>query len=92
MCKTNRRAHPVQSVFIDGVAEPHLAVQRMFLIVAHKIHQTLKLSRAAQHEEAAFLLDTTVFDLPLRPTHRQAREKQLNCKCGHHVNAGSFLV
>lgn len=70
LCPTNRGAHPVQSVLVDRVTEPHLAVQRMFLIVAHKVDQTLKLCRTAQHEETAFLLDTTVFDLTLRPTER----------------------
>lgn len=72
---TNRGAHPVQSVFIDGVAEPHFTIQRMFLIVAHQIHQTLKLCRATQHEETAFLLDTAVFDLTLCPTHKKVIDK-----------------
>lgn len=39
----------------------------MFLVVAHKIDETLELRRTAQHEEAAFLLDAAVFDLPLGP-------------------------
>lgn len=67
---THSGAHPVQSVLVDGVAEPHLAVQRMFLVVAHKVDEALKLSRAAQHEETTFLLDTTVFDLSLRSIDR----------------------
>lgn len=73
---TNRGAHPVQSVLVDGVTEPHLAVQRMFLIVAHEIHKTLKLCRTAQHEETAFLLDTTMFDLPLRPADGWTRTER----------------
>ena len=71
LCVTHRGAHAVQSVLVDGVPEPHLAVQRMFLIVAHEVDETLELCRAAQHEEAALLLDTTMFDLPLRPAHER---------------------
>jgi len=68
---THRGAHPVQSVFVDGVAEPHLAVERVLLVIAHQIDQTLKLCRAAQHEETTLLLDATVFDLSLRPSPRK---------------------
>lgn len=39
----------------------------MFLVVADQVHQALELCRAAQHEEAALLLDAAVFDLLLRP-------------------------
>ena len=67
VCVIHRGAHAVQSVLVDWVAEPHLAVQRLLLVVADEIDETLKLGRAAQHEETALLLDTTVFDLPLRP-------------------------
>lgn len=64
---TDRCAHAVQRVLVDGVAQPHLAVQRVFLVVADQVHQTLELCRAAQHEEAVLLLDAAVFDLLLRP-------------------------
>lgn len=74
---THRGAHPIQSVLVDGVAEPHLAVQRMFLVVAHEVDEALKLSRAAQHEETTFLLDTTVFDLSLRSIDRWTVKEQL---------------
>lgn len=73
MCLADRGAHPVQSVLVDGVTEPHLAVQRMLLVVAHKVDQTLKLCRTAQHEETPFLLDPTVFDLTLRPADRRTQ-------------------
>lgn len=73
LCVTDRGAHSVQSILVDWIAEPHLAVQRMFLVVAHQIHQTFKLCRTAQHEETAFLLDPTVFDLTLRPADRQRK-------------------
>lgn len=73
VCETNRGAHPVQSVLVDGVAEPHLAVQWMSLVVADKVDEALELCWTAQHEETAFLLDATVFDLPLRPTDRERK-------------------
>lgn len=73
---TDRCAHSVQSVLINVVTEPHLAVQRMFLVVADEVHKTLKLCRTAQHEEAAFLLDTTVFDLPLCPGGQAEEESK----------------
>lgn len=49
----------------------------MFLIVAHEVDETVELRRAAQHEETAFLLNATVFDLPLRPAGRRTREGRL---------------
>lgn len=85
---THSGAHPVQSVLVDGVAEPHLAVQRMFLVVAHKVDEALKLSRAAQHEETTFLLDTTVFDLSLRSTDRGTVKEQLPQKERFFVFSG----
>lgn len=85
---THRGAHPVQSVLVDGVAEPHLAVQRMFLVVAHKVDEALKLSRAAQHEETTFLLYTTVFDLSLRSIDRWTVKEQLPQKERFFVFSG----
>ena len=40
---THSGAHLLQGLLIDGVAQLHLAVQRMLLIVADKVHQALKL-------------------------------------------------
>lgn len=86
---TDRGAHPVQSVLVDGVAEPHLAVKRVLLVIAHQIHQGLKLGRTAEHKETSLLLDTAVFDLTLRPadtgTYRVQGGKAELEKC-------SFLV
>lgn len=90
--QTDRGAHPVQGVLIDGVAEPHLAVQRMLLVVAHQIHQTLELCRAAQHEETSLLLDATVFDLPLGPACRQRREQRGTKESRQCVHAHSELL
>jgi len=81
--RTHRGAHAVQRVLVDGVPQPHLAVQRMLLVVAHKVHETLELCRAAQHEETALLLNATVFDLPLRPADKNNNNNNNKClaKC-----------
>lgn len=53
-------------IFIDGVLELDLAVQRMLLIIADQLNQALKLGRADQ-EQATLLLDAAVLDLVLGP-------------------------
>lgn len=41
---THSGAHLLQGLLVDGVAQLHLAVERVLLIVADKVHKALELS------------------------------------------------
>ena len=69
---THGGAHLLQGLLVDRVAQLHLAVERVLLIVVDEVHKALELSRAAQHEEPTFLLDAAVLDLPLCPGAKRA--------------------
>lgn len=63
---THSRAYLLQRLLIDRVAELHLTVQRVFLVVTDEIHQAVELRRP-QHHCLALLLHPAVLDLPLCP-------------------------
>lgn len=50
-----------------GIAQPHLAIERVLLIVADKLHQALKVGRGPQHKVPAIPVDATVFHLAPGP-------------------------
>lgn len=50
-----------------GVSKPHLAIERVLLVVADKLHQALKVGRGAQHEVASVPVDATMFHLAPGP-------------------------
>lgn len=49
------------------VAQFHLSVERMLLIVADELHQALEIGRGPQHKVPAIPVDATVLHLALGP-------------------------
>lgn len=60
------RAVALQQLLCHGVAQLHLPVQRVLLVVGHQLHQALEVGRGPQHEVPPLLLDSEVFHLPIR--------------------------
>lgn len=54
----------------DREPQLHLVVERVSLVVAHQLHQALKLHRT-DSVQPPLHLDTAVFDLLLSPTNKK---------------------
>lgn len=74
----------LQQLLCHGVAQFHLPVQRVLLVVGHHLHQALKVGRGAQHEVPPLLLDSEVLHLPLCPVEQGHSWERCQCSQGEH--------
>ena len=67
---------PLHHRQVDWVAQLHLLVERVFLVVVHQLHQALELS-IANLEQPPLQLDAAVLDLALRSAAKTRSSKPL---------------
>ena len=63
-------------ILCDWKAQTNLSEKRMLFVVRDQVDQTLELGRT-DDKEAAFLLDSTVFDLILRSVDKRKYEQKI---------------